>query len=120
MADLKDIFDMVQSGTTALALVVGGVWTYKIFVQQRQKYPRASLALQVADRRASDGRIILSIAAELKNIGSTLIRVQQVEVSVQRLEPIRSDLHKKMLDEHPATDSQAPCELPWYLVGHRR
>lgn len=120
MPSATDYFEMLESGATTLALVTGGVWTYKVFVQQRQKYPRATLTLAVSDRRAPDGRVLLHVVAELKNIGTTLINVRQVEIVVQRLEPVQRRLLTELLDAHDPHDARAACEIPWYRVAHRR
>jgi hypothetical protein len=105
---------------TAVGIVVAGVWTYLVFVRQRQKFPRAALVMSISDSRLPDGRVLLRVAAELRNIGSTMIRVEQVEAIVQRVAPLQADVWVRHAAEYQATNSAAACEIPWLLVAHRR
>lgn len=40
---IKDFASVVQSLGIYIGLIVGGYWTYRVFIQNRQKYPRANL-----------------------------------------------------------------------------
>ncbi|MFY0569113.1 hypothetical protein ACN28E_35545 [Archangium lansingense] len=86
-SDLESLASAVQSLATVLALGFGGFWTYKLFVQQRQHYPRARLAHHVESRPFERNSVLLSVALTVTNDGPVLLPVEYVEVVVQQILP---------------------------------
>lgn len=110
----------LESIFTIAALVVGGVWTYQLFVRQRQRYPRAVLEQRVFHRDLPDGRRMLHVAATLRNVGSVLISVDRMRTTVERVAPLAPDLLGQLLASHNPQDESGRCEIQWYRIGYRR
>jgi flagellar biogenesis protein FliO len=52
LSDIKDIADVIQALFTSLAFIIGGAWTYLLFVRKRQRFPRAKIEHQITQRAA--------------------------------------------------------------------
>lgn len=53
---LKTFFEILESALTGIAIIVGGFWTYKMFVKKREKYPRASINHCIIEKILITGR----------------------------------------------------------------
>lgn len=87
LSTIKDVADIVQAFITALALIVGGAWTYLLFVSKRQRFPRAKIEHQVAQRAVSAGAIFLIIEIIISNTGDVLLSLVSGEIEVRQVCP---------------------------------
>src|SRR5438067_414425 len=65
----KDRINTVQSLVTVLALCVGAFWTYRLFIEQRQSYPRLKVEHQIQHWDISRDQVLLSVNEVLTNTG---------------------------------------------------
>jgi hypothetical protein len=91
-AEVKDIADSIQATATAIAIVVGGIWTYLLFIQKRQKFPRAKIGHQVTQRIIGKGKLLLSIDTIISNDGDVLLSLKSGEISVRQMLPPKAQL----------------------------
>ncbi len=84
-ATLKEILDVLQSLVTVGAVLVGGWWTYLLFIKERRDLPHLNIEHQLSHLDLSKDIRILRVGVVLNNSGSThviignaIIRVQQV------------------------------------------
>jgi hypothetical protein len=68
--DLKTWVDVIGTLTTALAVIVAGVWAYYRFVKDRVYRPRLEVGL-FAQWRTVEERALLHARITVKNIGAT-------------------------------------------------
>src|SRR6266851_4929717 len=61
LSTVRDIATIVQSIFTVAAVIIGGVWTYWLFVKKRQKYPSAKIEHQISHRPIASGNVLLSL-----------------------------------------------------------
>jgi len=114
----KDIADIVQSFFTVLGIVVGGFWTYMLFVQKRQRYPRAKTTHTITHKPLGHNRILLHVTTDISNPGEVLLRLVSGFTRVQQILPPPPEVvaaMKKGEDPVRPTDT----EYPWPLVGER-
>jgi hypothetical protein len=104
----------LQIFATVLALVVGGVWTWMLFVRRRQRYPRADLRQSLAHWRLPDGRILLRISLVVENRGEILLSLAEGFVRVQRMLPWSEEDLVALETSDPRTR-----EVAWHLVEER-
>ena len=56
---VKLFFDIISSIVTIAALIIGGIWTYKIFIQERKHYPHVKIEQKVSHINLSNNGDIL-------------------------------------------------------------
>jgi hypothetical protein len=80
--------EIIQSVVTIITFLLGGFWTYLLFVKKRQKYPRAELEQRVQHRILLDQRILLFVDIKLINIGEVLITPEFLFCQVEKILPL--------------------------------
>jgi hypothetical protein len=65
--EFKNYAAGLQSIATILALLLGGIWTYRRFIQFRESKPKIDLNLEVTFIRNQDSQWIITVAALLEN-----------------------------------------------------
>lgn len=115
---LKDIADIAQSISTVLAVLVGGWWTYRLFVKKRQDYPRATITHSVIHKPLATGHYLLHVAINVKNTGEILLRLASGFTRVQQvLPPPKEFLEAVQRRDDPV--KQGDTEYPWPLIVQR-
>jgi hypothetical protein len=81
----KDKLDLVQRIVTTAAILIGGLWTYNIFIKEREQYPHAIIELKLSHVMLSERVNLLRVGIEISNtgkslmqLGSSIVRIQQV------------------------------------------
>jgi len=117
--NIKDLTDIIQAILTSAAILVGGSWSYLLFVRRRQRYPRANLKHEITHRTIGDGFVLLSVAATITNNGEVLLSLASAETRVQQVVPAPPDLlaaAKKGKD--PVVEGET--EVQWPPLCSRR
>jgi len=65
------IIATAASIATVVAVIVGGWWTYSLFIKEREEYPHANIELKLSHVALSERVNLLRIAIELSNTGGT-------------------------------------------------
>lgn len=79
--------DILQSLATVLALLVSGVWAYWLFVQNRQRFPRASLQHAVICHDLPENKRLVHVTVTIQNLGTILIKIESGETRLQQVKP---------------------------------
>jgi len=87
---IEQIVGIAQGITTITAIVVGGFWSYKVFVQKRQRYPRAKIEHHIICRSilSESKRALLSLDVIISNSGDVLLSLQSGEIFIKQLLPL--------------------------------
>lgn len=110
----KDYADIAQAIATVLAIIVGGIWSYKGFVQKRLKYPCATIEHAISHRRMGNRQLLLSVAVTITNDGNVRLPLAKGATYVRCLVP--APLHL-LAQKHsqPATAEQTG----WPLIAYQ-
>ena len=89
---LKDQDNLVTIQTlqlliVSIAIVVGGIWTYILFVRKRQKYPRANITHGVEHWPIADGKTLLRVTVNISNECEILLPLVSGFTRVQQMMP---------------------------------
>jgi hypothetical protein len=90
LGHIKEWSEVVQSILTSLALVLGGLWTYYIFIYKRERWPRADVQILEASYGNGD-QVYLSVKIIIRNIGQLLLPIGRVVARVQQVSPKTHD-----------------------------
>ncbi len=92
LSDLESVSQIVQSFSTVIAIIIGGSWSYMLFVSRRQKFPRAKIEHQVTCRSVIKGKQILSMDVTITNSSEVLLSLISWEIIVKQMLPPRAEL----------------------------
>lgn len=114
----KDFADIVHSFFTVVGIVVGGIWTYMLFIKKRQRYPRAKTTHTITHKPLGHNLVLLHVAINISNPGEVLLRLVSGFTRVQQLLPPPPEFIAAIKKgEDPVR--QKDTEYPWPLVGER-
>ena len=89
----KAFCETLQAVCTIGAILVGGWWTYTLFVENRKDYPRAKISHHILYRglginkdARTDTRLV-HVTVTVANTGEVLVTLANSEVRVQQILP---------------------------------
>ena len=97
LSQLETVVNIGGSCATTLALFVGALWTYLLFVRKRQKYPRARLRHRITHRDVGLGKVLLHVDVVVSNTGDVLVSLVESVTRVQQLLPLPDRVSEKIL-----------------------
>jgi hypothetical protein len=122
--DFKDRVDVLSKFVGIIAIVLGGIWTYNIFVKERQHFPHANVQHKVAHVPLSSCVNLVRVGVEIANSGKSRLLSSKSVVWIQKIRPIsvcpsdgqcvRADLQHALADPVHKQD-----RFTWPLIGYR-
>lgn len=109
--------EILQPLASLVAIGAGGLWTYLIYRERRQKYPRAQLSHMITPVRLSPDKVLFQINLGIANTGKVLLSVVYGETRVYKLRPPE----KVVLDALTRTSGDTggtSREPPWPQLAH--
>jgi len=88
LANTKTTAEIIQSIVATLGICIGGLWTYKLFVEDRLAYPHAKLEVSVAPIALTDEVEFLQVILKVQNSGQTLMHISRATLRIQQILPI--------------------------------
>jgi len=118
LSQIEQMVSIVRDVATVLAIAAGGAWSYKLFRQKRQKYPRATIEHKITHRRVCYDRVLLHVEVVVSNVGDVLIELVESATIVSQILPLPADLKDRIAAgqdpvEEPKTD------VDWPALGSR-
>jgi hypothetical protein len=89
---IRDYAELIESIVTVVAILVGGIWSYFLFVQNRQRYPRANVQITVTHKKIPNKKILIHVKVAISNIGNILLSIVSLETRLQCVLPISTEL----------------------------
>ena len=83
----KTLSDILQNAATIVALIIGGFWTYQLYVKQRTRYPRVQITHSAKILPMNRKFMLLTITANVKNIGTVLVTIDRALGKVYDVSP---------------------------------
>lgn len=74
------------------AVVIGGIWSYLLFVRQRLGKVRANLTHEIDCIDVNADYLLLHVITRIKNVGSVVIKPPKADVSVDGMVPLPEDI----------------------------
>lgn len=118
MSVATDIFQIFEAAATVIAIIVGGYWTYMLFVKRRIDFPRANITQQVTHRAISNGKLLVHVDVIISNVGDMLLQLESGGVGILQIVPLPDavlDSFKK--GTCPVKEGQTVVD--WPPVGQR-
>jgi hypothetical protein len=113
----KDVIDGIEALFTIIAIIVGGVWTYMLFIKRRQQYPRADITHKIINIPLTNGKTLLRVKTIISNPGEVLLTLASGETRVQQILPLSDDITADIaVGKDPVVEG---TEAGWPLLGRR-
>jgi hypothetical protein len=116
--DSNSFASNLESYFTVLAIIIGGIWTYMLFIKNRQKYPKAELSLEINQISLSSNKILIHASLRIKNLGNVILQLECGFIRLQQIKPLNSTIKNSLQSgEDPAMEETK--EFPWPLIEER-
>jgi hypothetical protein len=120
----KNWFESTQAVATVVAIVLGGIWTYRLFIAQRQGFAHANFEEKISSVALTDQVRLVQVILKLENIGHSLIKVTDATVKIQQVLPIRgcdpSELcAARELNEALDSRGRSDDRFDWPVIAER-
>ena len=122
LSGVKDSAETVKSIAEIIGLIVGGCWTWLLFVKNRQDYPRAKVTHTISRFALPSGSRLLRVQCTVTNIGPVFLRLDSTFTWVQQILPLPKDFEIAVgagKDPLAALDP-SDSEYGWPVVGERK
>ncbi len=116
LSQWERMVSVIASCATVAAFIVGGIWSYWLFVQNRQKYPRARIEHRIRHWRMGSGKTLLHVDMVVSNIGNVLISIVESRTTIQQVLPIAADLRETMEAGRDLVEN-GKSEVDWPTIG---
>jgi hypothetical protein len=122
LSGVKDAADTVKSIAEIAGLIVGGCWTWLLFVKNRQDYPRAKVTHTITRFALPNGSRLLRVQCTVTNIGPVLLRLNSTFTWVQQILPLPEDFQTALDGKKDPLAALDPSESEygWPVVGERK
>ena len=111
----RNIFGVIQSFVTAIAIVIGGIWAYSRFQAFRTLQPHLYIRHRVTHRSLSESYLHIELTAVVHNTSRVHVELERGVAIVQEVAPI-SNAEAEALFEAALGDDADPW-IPWPIIG---
>ncbi len=111
----RNIFSVIQSFVTAIAIVTAGLWAYFRFQVFRTLEPHLNIQQRITHRSLSESYLHIELTAILHNSSRVGVELERGVAILQEVAPI-SDSEAESLNEEALEDDLAPW-ISWPIIG---
>lgn len=100
ISQFKHMITVLKDVTTIVAIIIGGIWTYRAFIRRRESYPKAKVTHRITCRIIPEvhDSILLQVCAIVENIGDIMLELDYDSIQIQQVFPLID--YFKYLIEH--------------------
>jgi hypothetical protein len=114
MEKLKIFFEILEMAITSIAIIIGGLWTYRKFVKKRENFPFASITHRIIEIDVDNKKKLVHLSIEIKNIGEVVFSIVAYNVQINKVIPLDNEIREKILKDE---DSEY---ISWPTLFYRR
>jgi len=116
----KDIVATLQSVFTVAAIIVGGVWTFFLFIHNRLDRPRLQITQRISHIPISNDRNLLLVDEILSNPSSVLLDLKNGGVRVVQIAPLPAAARIKVAtNQHLVDSDKNKAGNVWRIIEER-
>ena len=87
LAAQKDSAQAMVAFATTIAIIVAGVWTYRLFIEQRTSEPRPRVTQEVTHHPLTEDTTLLHVIFRVENIGNVKMDLGPALTILRRISP---------------------------------
>jgi hypothetical protein len=120
----KPWIDAAQAIVTTLGIVIGGFWTYRLFIEGRQNHAQVVMEQKISHVTLAPYAKFVQVKLSIANTGHKLIRISKALLLIQQITPINGCPEEQpcVLDdlrEALGKPDRESNRFPWPLVASR-
>lgn len=114
----KEVAEGLKNLVEAGGIIVGGFWTWMLFIKKREKFPRAELTHAITHRVLPGEKKYLRLDVKIANKGEVLLSLESGKVWVQQILPLQDEFLEAL---QAGKDLAKPgaTEYEWPIVAER-
>lgn len=89
---IRPYAEVGQAVATIGAVLVGGFWTYMMFIRRRSMYPKLRLTHTVYTRNIDEEHRFLRVTLTFENQSNVLVKIREITSRILQLEPWPDDI----------------------------
>jgi len=93
---MKLVSDVAANAVTIGGVLIGGYWTYRTFIRERTKWPKANLEMVISHREMTAEKTLLHIKIKVHNGGRGLMKLKRIRLDVSQVKPLPDETEKKL------------------------
>ena len=110
------LFSIIQKIVTVSAIIIGGLWTYNMFIMHREAYPKADISYEIEEIKLTDEYTFLQIFIKIKNTGNTVLRLLNGNVRLLDVSFPHVKIEKELSEYHNSIPREKPT-FTWKTIG---
>jgi hypothetical protein len=91
-SQFKDWVAVFKAVVEIIAIVMAGLWTYRLFIKNRVEYPYPQIKHTITHWPLANDKIYLSVIVNITNAGNVLLPLVSSKVFVRQIRPMLGDL----------------------------
>jgi hypothetical protein len=83
----KDTVKTLEAIVTTAAIIIGGIWTYNLFVKERKQFPHANIEQKISHVVLSKRTKLLRVGVAISNTGTSRLLLKKSVIRLQQVIP---------------------------------
>lgn len=92
LTTIKEIGESFKPIVEIVAIVIAGLWAYRIFIKNRVEYPFGEIKHNISHWHLEENKVYLSVIVTIKNAGNVLLEIESGRIYIQQVRPLLDDL----------------------------
>lgn len=112
---------IIGSLFTSVAIVVGGWWTWSLYVRQRLGYPKITIVSNIFTTCLPENKRLIHVSLKITNAGNVIFSTQFAELRLRKVVPIDETVSDVLIAASQGRDSvpRGRQEIEWPLIAGR-
>lgn len=119
MEHWRVLADILADLATSIAVIVAGVWTYLLFIKNRERYPRATLENAASTLKLDEQSTLVRVQIRVTNSGKVLLPVEDLECRLLQVLPLVGSVQSKCEAGRTLLEDGEHC-IGWPMLFERR
>lgn len=117
MDRLEDFLKVLEPLVIIAAIIIGGIWTYLLFIKNREQFPKADIA-HIMDKVRIDDEVLIRLTIEIKNLGKVKLPIESGEVRLQQIKPLSENI-SSAIESFKENKTENKSDIGWPLLDKR-
>ena len=118
LSDWKTVAEIFESASKALAVIVGGIWTYQLFVKNRLSYPKLDISIVPKTVLLPNSRRLIHATVNIKNVGKVILRSDRAELRLRLIVPLPEQVASVINHGYDPVD-EGKSQVAWPMISGR-
>lgn len=118
LQDFKLWTESIEALMTVAAIIVAGIWTYRLYVKKRIRFPKAVISQEINAFPLNEDKACVHRIINIKNIGEVILSIKSVVCLIYQLSPLQDPFREEIEGNQPPYD-ELKKELKWPVLEDR-